>query len=171
MSRSGIGSRSCPRSCAGAAGSAGRVSGHLCIRFACTGLSAETGGLAQYAVLKDYQVAKLPDAVSDLEGAVVEPASVAAYGIDRVGVRGGDVVLITGAGPIGVLSAMYADALGAATVVIAEPNPNRAALARQMDIGPVVDPTQEGFGEFIDRPDGGRRRGRRRRVLGHDARA
>lgn len=124
--------------------------GHLCIRFACTGLSAETGGLAQYAVLKDYQVAKLPDAVSDLEGAVVEPASVAAYGIDRVGVRGGDVVLITGAGPIGVLSAMYADALGAATVVIAEPNPNRAALARQMDIGPVVDPTQEGFGEFID---------------------
>jgi (R,R)-butanediol dehydrogenase/meso-butanediol dehydrogenase/diacetyl reductase len=124
--------------------------GHLCVRFACTGLSAETGGLAQYAVLKEYQVAKLPDGVSDLEGAVVEPASVAAYGIDRVGVRGGDVVLITGAGPIGVLSAMYADALGASTVVIAEPNPNRAALARQMDIGPVIDPTQDGFAEFID---------------------
>ncbi len=124
--------------------------GHLCVRFACTGLSAETGGLAQYAVLRDYQVAKLPDEVSDLEGAVVEPASVAAYGIDRVGVRGGDVVLITGAGPIGVLSAMYADALGAATVVIAEPNPNRAVLARKMGIGPVVDPTQDGFAAFID---------------------
>jgi len=27
--------------------------GHLCVRFACTGLSAETGGLAQYAVLKE----------------------------------------------------------------------------------------------------------------------
>lgn len=123
--------------------------GHLCVRFACTGLSAETGGLAQYAVLKEYQVSVLPDEVSDVEGAVVEPASVAAYGIDRVGVRGGDVVLVTGAGPIGVLSAMYADALGAATVVIAEPNPNRAALARAMDIGPVVDPTDGSFDEFL----------------------
>ncbi|HEV7203503.1 MAG TPA: 2,3-butanediol dehydrogenase [Jatrophihabitans sp.] len=123
--------------------------GHLCVKFACTGLSAETGGLAQYAVLKDYQVSALPDEVSDVEGAVVEPASVAAYGIDRVGVHGGDVVLITGAGPIGVLSALYADAIGAATVVIAEPNPNRAALARTLDVGPVLDPTQDGFAEAI----------------------
>ena len=115
--------------------------GHLCVKFACTGLSAETGGLAQFALLKDYQVSTLPDDVSDLAGAVVEPASVAAYGIDRAGVRGGDVVLVTGAGPIGILSAMYASAVGASTVVIAEPNPNRAELARAMDIGPVLDPT------------------------------
>jgi len=123
--------------------------GHVCERFACTGLSAETGGLAQYAVLKEYQVATLPDAVSDLEGAVVEPASVAANGIDRVGVRGGDVVLITGAGPIGVLSALYADALGASTVVIAEPNSNRAGLARGLDVGPVLDPTVDGFADTL----------------------
>jgi (R,R)-butanediol dehydrogenase/meso-butanediol dehydrogenase/diacetyl reductase len=129
--------------------------GHLCVKFACTGLSAETGGLAQYAVLKDYQLATLPDSVSDLEGAVVEPACVAAYGIDRVGVHGGDVVLVTGAGPIGVLSAMYANAIGASTVVIAEPNPNRAALARAMDIGPVLDPTQDGFADYIADLTGG----------------
>lgn len=123
--------------------------GHLCARFACTGLSAETGGLAQYAVLKEYQVAKLPDEVSDVEGAVVEPASVAAYGVDRAGVRGGDVVLVTGAGPIGVLSALYANAVGAGTVVIAEPNPNRAALARNLNVGPVLDPTRDDFAEAI----------------------
>ena len=129
--------------------------GHLCVKFACTGLSAETGGLAQYAVLKDYQVATLPGTVSDVEGAVVEPASVAAYGIDRVGVRGGDVVLVTGAGPIGILSALYANAIGAATVVVAEPNPNRAALVRAMDIGPVLDPTQDDFEPFIKDLTGG----------------
>jgi (R,R)-butanediol dehydrogenase / meso-butanediol dehydrogenase / diacetyl reductase len=44
---------------------------------------------------------------------------------------------------------MYANAVGASTVVIAEPNPNRAALARAMDIGPVLDPTQDGFAEAI----------------------
>jgi (R,R)-butanediol dehydrogenase/meso-butanediol dehydrogenase/diacetyl reductase len=123
--------------------------GHLCVKFACTGLSAETGGLAQYAVVKDYQVSTLADNVTDVEGALVEPASVAAYGIDRVGVHGGDVVLITGAGPIGVLSALYANAIGAATVIIAEPNPNRAALARAMDIGPVLDPGEAGFADTI----------------------
>jgi (R,R)-butanediol dehydrogenase/meso-butanediol dehydrogenase/diacetyl reductase len=129
--------------------------GHLCVKFACTGLSAETGGLAQFALLKDYQVATLPDEVSDIEGAVVEPSSVAAYGIDRVGVRGGDVVLVTGAGPIGILSALYANAIGAATVVVAEPNPNRAALVRAMDIGPVLDPTKDDFEPFLADLTGG----------------
>jgi (R,R)-butanediol dehydrogenase/meso-butanediol dehydrogenase/diacetyl reductase len=124
--------------------------GHLCVKFACTGLSAETGGLAQFALLKDYQVSTLPDEVSDVAGAVVEPACVAAYGIDRAGVRGGDVVLVTGAGPIGILSAMYASAVGAATVVMAEPNPNRAALARAMDIGPVLDPTSGELAAYLD---------------------
>ncbi len=123
--------------------------------FACTGLSAETGGLANFAVLKEYQLAVLPDEVSNLEGAVIEPACVAAYGVDRSGITGGDIVLVTGAGPIGVLSAMYASAIGASTVVIAEPNQNRAALARAMDIGPVVDPTADGFAELLAELTGG----------------
>jgi len=126
-----------------------RGNGHLCVRFGCTGLSAETGGLANFAMLKEYQVSKLPDSVSDLEGAVIEPACVAAYGVDRAGVTGGDVVLVTGAGAIGVLTAMYASAIGASTVVIAEPNPQRAALVKAMDIGPVVDPTESGFADMI----------------------
>lgn len=127
-----------------------RGMGHLCVSFACTGLSAETGGLAQFAIVKENQVAKLPDEVSDLEGAVIEPACVAAYGVERAGVTGGDIVLVTGAGPIGILSAMYVAAVGASTVIIAEPNPNRAALARALDIGPVADPTSDGFGDLIN---------------------
>jgi (R,R)-butanediol dehydrogenase/meso-butanediol dehydrogenase/diacetyl reductase len=128
-----------------------RGQGHLCTRFACTGLSAETGGLARFAVLKEYQVARVPDAVSDQAAAVIEPAAVAAYGVDRGGVRGGDVVLVTGAGPVGALSALYADALGAGAVIIAEPNPARAALARGLDVGPVVNPGDDGFAELIGR--------------------
>jgi (R,R)-butanediol dehydrogenase / meso-butanediol dehydrogenase / diacetyl reductase len=129
--------------------------GHLCASFACTGLSAETGGLAQFAVVREYQVAVLPPEVSDLEGALIEPASVAAYGVDRVGIAGGDVVLVTGAGPIGVLSAMYASSIGAATVIIAEPNPNRAALAGALDIGPVADPASADFADLISELTGG----------------
>lgn len=123
--------------------------GHLCVRFACTGLSAATGGLARFALLKDYQVATVPDQLSDAAAAAVEPAAVAAYGVDRGGVRGGDVVLVAGAGPVGALAALYAYALGAATVVIAEPNPHRAQLARSLDVGPVLDPTVDDFAAQI----------------------
>jgi (R,R)-butanediol dehydrogenase/meso-butanediol dehydrogenase/diacetyl reductase len=115
---------------------------HLCVDMACTGLSSASGGMAELAVLEDYQVAVLPDAVSDVQGALIEPAAVAAYGVDRAQVHPGDVVLITGAGPIGALAALYAVA-GGMRVVVAEPNPNRAAFARELGVGPVVDPTEE----------------------------
>ena len=132
-----------------------RGQGHLCVNFACTGLSAETGGMAERAVVKEYQVARLPDEVSDLEGAVVEPAAVAAYGVERAGVVGGDVVLVTGAGPIGILSAMYASAAGASAVIISEPNKNRSALAQKLDIGHVVDPTTGGLEDLVAELTGG----------------
>lgn len=132
-----------------------RGQGHLCTQFACTGLSAETGGMAELAVVKEYQVARLPDDVSDLEGAVVEPAAVAAYGVERAGVVGGDVVLVTGAGPIGILTAMYAGAAGASSVIISEPNQNRAALAERLDIGHVVDPTSGALDDLVGELTGG----------------
>jgi (R,R)-butanediol dehydrogenase/meso-butanediol dehydrogenase/diacetyl reductase len=132
-----------------------RGQGHLCVQFACTGLSAETGGMAELAVIKEYQASRLPDEVSDLEGAVVEPAAVAAYGVERAGVTGGDVVLVTGAGPIGILTAMYATAAGASSVIISEPNPNRSALAEKLDIGHVVDPTTGALDELVGQLTGG----------------
>jgi (R,R)-butanediol dehydrogenase/meso-butanediol dehydrogenase/diacetyl reductase len=132
-----------------------RGQGHLCVQFACTGLSAETGGLAELAVIKEYQAARLPDEVSDLEGAVVEPAAVAAYGVERAGITGGDIVLVTGAGPIGILTAMYATAAGASSVIISEPNPNRSALAEKLDIGHVVDPTTGALEDLVGRLTGG----------------
>ena len=90
--------------------------------------------------------------LSDEAGALIEPAAVAAYGVDRAGVDGGDIVLVTGAGPVGCLSALYASAVGAGLVVIAEPNPNRAELARA--------PGRRAR----RRPDLGRLRGRARRA-------
>lgn len=123
--------------------------GHLCRLYACTGLSAETGGLGQFAVLKEYQVSKLPESVSDMAGAVIEPAAVAANGVERVGIRGGDTVLVTGAGPIGALTAMYANAVGAGLVVFSEPNPQRAVFATGLGIGPVVDPRDENIDHIM----------------------
>jgi (R,R)-butanediol dehydrogenase/meso-butanediol dehydrogenase/diacetyl reductase len=113
---------------------------HLCTSMACTGLSSPWGGIAELAIVDDYQVTPLTDAVTDVQGALIEPTAVAAYGVDRAGVAPGDSVLITGFGPIGALGALYAYANGT-RVIVAEPNPNRAAFARTLDLGDVIDPT------------------------------
>jgi (R,R)-butanediol dehydrogenase / meso-butanediol dehydrogenase / diacetyl reductase len=115
---------------------------HLCSQMACTGLSWAWGGLGELAVVLEDQIAVLPESVSDLQGALVEPAAVAAYGVDRAGISPGNTVLVTGGGPIGCLAALYAAAAGAA-VFISEPNPNRAALARKLDVGDVLNPAQQ----------------------------
>jgi (R,R)-butanediol dehydrogenase / meso-butanediol dehydrogenase / diacetyl reductase len=113
---------------------------HLCVSMACTGLSSPWGGIAELAIVSDYQVTPLPDAVNDVQGALIEPTAVAAYGVDRAGMAPGDTVLITGSGPIGALASLYAFANGL-RVIVAEPNPNRAEFARALDVGDVIDPT------------------------------
>ncbi|GLK16007.1 2,3-butanediol dehydrogenase [Herbiconiux flava] len=131
-----------------------RALNHLCQRMACIGLSFAWGGIAELAVVPATHVSVLPDAVTDLQGALVEPGAVAAYGVDTAQVRPGDTVLITGAGPIGALAALYSSALGA-SVFISEVNPYRAELARALDVGEVLDPTSLDVPAYLkDRTDG-----------------
>jgi (R,R)-butanediol dehydrogenase / meso-butanediol dehydrogenase / diacetyl reductase len=127
---------------------------HLCRKMACVGLSYAWGGLAELAVLPETILTVLPDAVCGLQGALVEPAAVAAYGVDAAHVKPGDSVLITGAGPIGALAALYAAALGA-QVFVSELNPGRRALIRSLGVAEVLDPTTtEVAGYLKDRHDG-----------------
>jgi (R,R)-butanediol dehydrogenase/meso-butanediol dehydrogenase/diacetyl reductase len=113
---------------------------HLCVTMACTGLSWSGGGISEQVVVPDYQVSRLPDDVSDVQGALVEPAAVAAYGVDRTGLVPGDTILVTGAGPIGALAALYANASGAAHVIVSEPNAGRRALVEAFGVATVLDP-------------------------------
>jgi (R,R)-butanediol dehydrogenase/meso-butanediol dehydrogenase/diacetyl reductase len=132
-----------------------RGANHLCRVMACTGLSAPTGGLAERAVVEEYQVARLPDEVTNVQGAIVEPAAVALYGVERSRMRPGDRVLLMGAGPIGALAALAASASGAGEIFIAEPNPYRADFAARLNIGEVLTAVgDELIGQIQDRTDG-----------------
>jgi (R,R)-butanediol dehydrogenase/meso-butanediol dehydrogenase/diacetyl reductase len=128
---------------------------HLCVTMACTGLSADWGGIAKLANLEEYQVFRIPDAVSDEQGALIEPCAVAAYGVSRGPVRPGDSVLIAGGGPIGALAALCAAAAGAGSVYMTEPNESRRERARRLDLGEVFDPaTADVPAELRERTDG-----------------
>jgi (R,R)-butanediol dehydrogenase/meso-butanediol dehydrogenase/diacetyl reductase len=100
------------------------------------------GGFAEYAVVPDYTIVVLPPSVSYEQGALLEPAAVAAYAVERGGVQGGDSVLIAGAGPIGVLSILYATAIGAGQVFVTETNAQRLELAKSLGVSAVLNPRE-----------------------------
>lgn len=122
---------------------------HLCATMGCVGLSHAWGGMAQLATVAEYQVVRLPDGVTFQQGALIEPTAVAAYGVERGGVKPGDRVLITGAGPIGALAALCARAAGASTVYISEPNAARRRRAQALDVATVLDPTAVDVPEIL----------------------
>jgi (R,R)-butanediol dehydrogenase/meso-butanediol dehydrogenase/diacetyl reductase len=121
----------------------------LCTRMGCVGLSWPWGGFAPRAIVEDYQAWRLPDELSYEQGAMIEPAAVAAYGVGRAGVVPGDRVLVTGSGPIGALAVLAAYAAGAGEVYLAEPNVRRAAWAEGLGAAAVLDPTSVDVADWI----------------------
>jgi (R,R)-butanediol dehydrogenase / meso-butanediol dehydrogenase / diacetyl reductase len=122
---------------------------HLCATMGCVGLSHAWGGMAQLATVAEYQIVRLPDEVTYQQGALIEPAAVAAYGVERAGVAPGDRVLVTGAGPIGALAALCAHSAGASTVYVSEPNAARRARAEALGVATVFDSTAVDVPEFL----------------------
>lgn len=92
------------------------------------------GGFAKYTIVEDYMVHKMPDSMTFEQGAIVEPAAVAAYGLQQSGMKMGDTVLIGGAGPIGLLSAQVALASGASQVFITDLSENRLKKAKEIGV-------------------------------------
>jgi len=72
---------------------------------------------------------KLPDNLSYEDGAMLEPLSVALAGVQRAGVRLGDAVLVCGAGPIGLVTAMCCRAAGCEPLVITDVDEGRLNFA------------------------------------------
>ena len=103
----------------------------------------EPGAFAEYLRLPAFNVVPLPDAVDDEIGAILDPLGNAvhtALSFDLVG----EDVLITGAGPIGIMAAAVARHVGARHVVITDVNPARLELAGQVaDVIPVNVATTE----------------------------
>ena len=97
----------------------------------------EPGAFAEYLRLPAFNVIPLPDAIPDEIGAILDPLGNAvhtALSFDLVG----EDVLITGAGPIGIMAAAVAQHVGARHVVITDVNQARLELAaRVTDVVPV----------------------------------
>jgi L-iditol 2-dehydrogenase len=103
---------------------------NLCRAVAFFGSPPTDGAFTRYVAQHEDFAHALPDALSDEAGALMEPLSVALWACEKAGVAAADRVLITGAGPIGLLSVQAARARGATEVIVTDVNERRLALAR-----------------------------------------
>lgn len=126
---------------------------HLCPQVKFYGAWPIDGSFADYEVIDDDFAHTIADTMTFAQAAMAEPVSVAVHAARRAHIRVGDRVLVTGAGPIGILFAQVAKAFGAAEVVISDPVANRRDFALQLGVNRALDPMVEnldGYGEYFD---------------------
>jgi L-iditol 2-dehydrogenase len=110
------------------------------------------GAFAQYVVLSAHRAHPVPDQVTDEAAALIEPLSVAVWAAHKANVEPGDRVLVTGAGPVGLLCADVARVRGA-WVAVSDTNPNRLAVAQQRGAQAIVDVTAAPLAEQVEPVD------------------
>ena len=91
--------------------------------------SGHDGAFARFVVTAAAGVVAVEDGVSLRTAALTEPLAVAMHAITRAAVEAGDRVLVTGAGPIGLLAVAALRAQGVNDVVVSEPAPSRRERA------------------------------------------
>ncbi|CAM3290020.1 L-threonine 3-dehydrogenase [Deinococcus saxicola] len=114
---------------------------HLCRNTQGVGVQ-RPGSFAEYLALPAFNAFKLPDDISDDLAAIFDPFGNAVHTALKFDLVGEDV-LITGAGPIGVMAAAVARHVGARNVVITDINDYRLDLAREMGVTRAVNVARE----------------------------
>jgi 2-desacetyl-2-hydroxyethyl bacteriochlorophyllide A dehydrogenase len=109
------------------------------------------GGMAEFVSVSatPHVLHRLPDGVSDSEGAWVEPVATVIRSLKVSGIRSGDTATVLGAGPIGLLTVQALSNCGARKVVVVEPTPLRRELAKLMGADLVLDPLTEDIGSLF----------------------
>ena len=93
--------------------------------------SRRDGGFAEYAAAPVWNLLELPETVSDIQGALLEPAAVALHAIKRAEIQPGQTVCIVGSGAIGFLAGQWAKLYGAARVTVKGRSGAKQKLAGQ----------------------------------------
>jgi (R,R)-butanediol dehydrogenase / meso-butanediol dehydrogenase / diacetyl reductase len=106
-------------------------------------LAPPHGGFASSIAVAHDRVVKAHTKLTDLQLGQVEPSTVTLHAVRRSGLRSGQLVVVQGAGPIGLTTFQWAKALGAGHVVVIEPSQTRRELARSLGADSVVAPGDE----------------------------
>jgi (R,R)-butanediol dehydrogenase / meso-butanediol dehydrogenase / diacetyl reductase len=123
---------------------------NLCKNLGFIGISGRGGGLSEHVVVEKRWVHPVGDLPLD-QAAMIEPLAVSLHGVRLSGAREGDIAVVGGAGPIGLLTAAVLKAFGVRVIVseIASARKEKAVSTGVADM--VVDPTSDDVAAIVDR--------------------
>jgi L-iditol 2-dehydrogenase len=118
------------------------------------------GGMADYVIiparaLEQRHVVRTPPEMAAEHAALAEPVSCAVNSLGQCDLQTGDTVLVLGAGPLGLMNACVARALGAGKVILSEVSQARLEQARGFDFDVLVDAAQQDLTECVMSETGG----------------
>ena len=109
-----------------------------------------TGAASEYFTVDTSKVTALPSDMSYSEGAMIEPLAVTVHAVRRAGDVSGQKIAVLGAGPIGILLAQCAKAMGAEKVLITDISTPRLEIAKACGVDFAVNTQEQPFAEALE---------------------
>jgi L-iditol 2-dehydrogenase len=149
-----------PGICCGSCPACKRGAENQCQEISIIGFTHD-GGFAEFLTVPLKSVTHggvnlIPDGLSFEEATLAEPLASCINGQKQVGLRSDDIVLIVGAGPIGLLHAMLAQVNGALKVLVAEQWPSRLKAPKMVPIDRMIDISRESLKAVVQKETNGR---------------
>ncbi len=133
---------------------------NLCANYDAIGVTLD-GGFAEYVripanSIQQGNVIPVDENVDPAIAALTEPFACVLRGQNALHLQPGEVVLVIGAGPIGVMHTKLAKARGAGRVIVSEPIPDRAEQVKRMGADRVINPTVDDLRSVLNEESHGR---------------
>lgn len=107
------------------------------------------GAFAEYMVIPDRHVFRLPDNVTLEEAALIEPATIAKSGIEHIGVAPESCILVSGTGPIGLSTVALLKNAGFKTIILSGRKQGKLEIGKAMGADIVINVIKEDIKSFI----------------------
>jgi threonine dehydrogenase-like Zn-dependent dehydrogenase len=107
------------------------------------------GGFAQYNVAPSKALYKISKDVPVKRAALAEPLSCVVNAVRKLNLQTGDNVVLIGAGPMGLLFLLMLKAQGAGKIIVLEPTPFRAKIAKELGASIVLNPKEVDVREAV----------------------
>jgi len=126
---------------------------NLCVDMAAMGFRYQ-GGMAEYVViperaLRNGHVIKVPAGVRPEHAALAEPMSCTVNAAENSSLQRGDIVLVVGAGPMGIMNACMAREFGASKILLAEINETRLKMCEAFGFDRLINPAREDLAKAV----------------------
>lgn len=114
----------------------------------------KSGCFSEYTTVTEKCLVKVPDSLSDIEGALMEPFGVSVRAVDAAQTAGKSI-LIQGCGPLGLMAVQVARAMGASRIFATDLDPYRLKFAKELGADYVIDPANGDITkQILDLTDG-----------------